>query len=161
MTDTPAFNPTALATMTEEQLRVVDVPWPNTEEDMLATVRALIDRQHDYGTCVYAMSIAAVTVFRLVARKLGVTGFQASCADMDVLRRIRNWRAGFQVVNYENLLYPQYDDKLRISPESLLRDDNVREWAAKEAKKLLATKMDAHADVLAHWRKLAAMEAAS
>lgn len=146
-----------LKTMNEEQLRAAATPWPKTEEELVEVVRSVGDREHDYGTCVYAMSIAAVAAMNYVASKLGVTGFQASCAQMDIIRRERGWQHGFMLINYENLLYPQYDEQLRVSPEKILADPKNRKYFAQEALKLLATDKGSES-VRAHWEKLARME---
>lgn len=115
------FDPEALRAMTETELRDMTVPRAETVEDLAAIVRVLTEREHTYGTCVYAMSIAAEVAFRLVASKLGVTGFQASCADMQFLSRTRGYKHGFKIVNYADILYPQYaphlSGKLTISAE--------------------------------------------
>jgi hypothetical protein len=94
--------------MTERDMREAKVPWPHSITDLTEYVNSLIDRNHDYGTCVYAMSMAAVAAYNHVAHKLGVTGFQASCADLDILKRTRHMEHGFSIINYENVLYPQY-----------------------------------------------------
>ena len=75
--------------MTEQEMRDTEVPRANTIGELSDYIESLVQQEHDYGTCVYAMSMAATAAFNYVARRLGVTGFQASCADMDVLRRTR------------------------------------------------------------------------
>lgn len=121
---------------TEKQMRDAEVPWPDTAEELSAYVTALVDRPHDYGTCVYAMSMAAVAAFNYVARKLGVTGFQSSCADLDVLRRTRGFEWG-KLLNYDNLLYPQYANSEDHFPAaSTLLEENRVELAKRAAEKL-------------------------
>src|SRR5690606_31751241 len=90
--------------MDEAQMRAAEVPWPETMDELTAYIEGLVEREHDYGTCVYAMSMAAVAAFQHVAKRLGVTGFQASCADMDVLRRTRNLDGPFMLVKGEDAL---------------------------------------------------------
>ncbi len=126
--------------------------WPKTEEEMLAQIRANLEGSHDYGTCVYAMSLSALAAFHYVASKLGVTGFQASCADMDFLRRTRGMKGGFLILKAEDLLFPQ--DDLRAKLEEFIAES--REWLCTEARKLLDERSSvAHPNVLAHWKKLA------
>jgi hypothetical protein len=84
-----------LGQMTEEQLREFKTPWPQSIEELNDIIQALVERQHDYGTCVYAMSIAAVAAYNFVAHKLGTTGFQAGCADLDIVRRNRSLKGPF------------------------------------------------------------------
>jgi hypothetical protein len=139
---------------TEQEMRAEKAPWPTTLDELKEYVASLTDRDHDYGTCVYAMSLAATAAFQHVAHKLGVTGFQASCADLDIVRRTRSMEGPFILLKGEDMLYPQYDlpGKLR---EAM---GEWAEWAAEQAaKKLAKNKQDAvHPSVWAHWVTLAA-----
>ena len=101
-------------------MRAEKAPWPKTLEELNEYITSLTDRQHDYGTCVYAMSLAAVAAFQHVASKLGVTGFQASCADLDILRRTRSMEGPFIILKAEDMCYPQYD----------LKENLARQWAS-------------------------------
>ena len=140
---------------TEAQLRDLDMPWPHDEKQLLAIIAAVAGRRHDYGTCVYAMSIAAEAAFNLVAHKLGVTGFQSSCADMDIIRRTRGYKSGFAIVNYDDLLYPQYREKFdQFQWDNLIRDN--KEHLKKLATAALKKSGAVHPDIKAHWERLAA-----
>ncbi len=88
------------------------------------------------------MSLAAVAAFYYVSHKLGVTGFQASCADMDFLQRTRSMKSGFKILDYDDLLYPQslYKFNKTISPALL---DSLK----KEASKNLEASPEAHPEV--------------
>ena len=137
---------------TEADMRESEAFSPKTPEELASYVSGLVNRPHDYGTCVYAMSLAAVAAFNYVAGALGCTGFQASCADMDILRRTRRMEHGFTIINANDLLYPQYDVPGRVN-----------EWIEKTlpalapvAAEMLRGAPDAHPDVLAHWKMLAA-----
>lgn len=145
----------AAGVATEAEMRDATVPWPQSEAELAEYIHSLAKRPHDYGTCVYAMSMAATAAFHYVAHELGCTGFQASCADMDILRRTRLMKGPFAIVKGEDLLYPQYDLRERL--EEWI--ENWTPWAAEEAKKKLAglkSEEDAHPSVIAHWHKLAA-----
>ena len=137
---------------TEQGMRESPAPTPDSVEELAQYVESLVDRNHCYGTCVYAMSLAATAAFNFVVRRLGATGFQASCADLDILRRTRRLDGPFILIKAENDLYPQYDNvaDLRAAREKW------RPWVIEQAKKKLAESSDAHPDVLAHWRRLAA-----
>lgn len=140
---------------TEQEMRESKAPSPETADELSAYIDALVNREHDYGTCVYAMSLAAVASFNYVANKLGVSGFQASCADLDVLRRTRRLDGPFMIVDGANMLYPQYDLRENLNKALL----EWEPWAAEEAKKLLEKNTDqehVHPDVRAHWECLAA-----
>ena len=136
---------------TEAEMREAKVPWPKTKKQLVEYIESLVNRQHDYGTCVYAMSMAAEAAFNYVAGKEGTTGFQASCADLDFVRRVRLLKGPFMLIKAEDMLYPQCNlfDKLS---ESM---DNWKPWAKEEAIKKLSDTSHAHPDVIAHWKKLA------
>src|SRR5258706_368302 len=134
----------------EKELRELDVPWPRNEADLLRIIRAVAKREHDYGTCVYAMSIAAEASYNYISHVLGVTGFQASCADMDFLRRTRSWKMGFQILNYENLLYPQYLDREHFPTHEDLIKENIDQLGEK-AQELLAERDNAHPNIVRWW----------
>src|SRR5512141_507260 len=119
---------------TEKEMRESKVPSIPTLEDLTEYIDSLVERPHEYGTCVYAMSMAATAAFHYVAGKLGVTGFQASCAALDVIRRTRGWEGPFLLLNAEDALYPQYDLHKRLA-ESM---HDWREWLAEEARNKLA-----------------------
>lgn len=115
-------------------------------------VDALANREHDYGTCCYAMSLSAYAAFKFIAHRLGVTGFQASIADMEFIRLTRMYPGPFTIINGEDALYPQYNLPARLE-ETLAK---WRPWLREQARKKLATDRDhAHPDVVAHWERLA------
>lgn len=146
----------SVKTMSEKELRKSDAPWPQTEKELLSYIHALVERKHTYGTCVYAMSLAAVATFHYVAHKLGATGFQAGCADLDILVRTRHLKHGFKIVNYEYLLYPQYLTDEHFPTWSMLIQEN-KAYLKEEAKKLLKTQKGAADKVKEHWKYLAAL----
>lgn len=141
--------------MTEQQMHDAEVIWPKTKEELIQYIDSLVNRPHDYGTCIYAMSMAAVAAFYYVSGQLDVTGFQASCADMDILRRTRNFKWG-KILNYENLLYPQYCNDPEEFPSAQFLIEQNKEELSKRAKEKLAdgTLNDA---VKNHWEYLASL----
>jgi len=134
----------------ETEMRDAKVPTLATLPELSSYIEDLVNRPHDYGTCVYAMSMAAVAAFNHVASKLGVTGFQASCADMDIIHRTRGIER-FMIIDLGSALYPQYDLAGRLN-EALAE---IGPWLAERAKEQLAKSPDAHPEVRAHWEKLA------
>ena len=142
--------------MTEQQMRDATVPTPDSVDQLTTYIRSLVERPHDYGTCCYAMSMAATAAFNYVAGKLGVTGFQASCADLDILARTRGFKWG-KLLNYENLLYPQYCNQSHFpTVETLLESEREKlaELAAAKLKEMEDSNFG-HPDVVAHLRTLA------
>jgi hypothetical protein len=136
-------------------------PCPESEEELLAYIREMeawpeggSDMGESYGRCAYAVAYASVATFNYLAGKLGITGFQASCADMLILSLTRGMEHGFMVLNADNLLYPQYD---------LPRQ--VHEWITDTRARLAPVaraKLDedggfAHPDVVARWEEIAAI----
>jgi hypothetical protein len=136
----------------EATLRASEAPWPKTLDELSAYIKGLVEGPHDYGTCVYAMSLSAVAAFHYVCHELGTTGFQVGCADLDVLRRTRGLKGPFAIVDAEQLLYPQTADIHGKVDEWL---EKWRPWLKEQATAKLAEGGDAHPDVRAHWKKLA------
>lgn len=73
------------------------------------------DYHHDYGTICHAITSAGIATMRAVdnSKQGGITGFQAGCIMWEF---IRNWnypnnKCGMKLVNYDDMLYPQYYDK--------------------------------------------------
>ncbi len=144
-----------LKTLDEAGMRAASIGFPKGEDELLAIIRAVAGREHDYGTCVYAMSIAGTAAMNYIASKLGMTGFQASCADMDVVRRQRGIEGPFAIFNAADLRYPQYDLHARFRKWV----GECGPWVAESCAGLLAESPDAHPNVIAHWEmKAAALE---
>lgn len=136
---------------TESELRDAEVPWPLTEKQLNEYIHSLVEREHEYGTCVYAMSMGATAAFYYVAGQLGVTGFQSSCADLDLLRRTRSMKGPFLLIKGEDALYPQYDLPGKLS-EAM---EEWKPWLKEQAVKKLSEDGGAHPKVIAHWKRLA------
>jgi hypothetical protein len=109
---------------------------------------------HDYGTICHAIASAAIAAAWAVERSPegGITGFQAGAI---MWQFITHWMSEYEdkpvrLVNYENMLYPQYEDKFSktISPDTW-------EWLQAEAKKRLADVSGAHGAVSNHWKSIA------
>jgi hypothetical protein len=138
---------------TELEMRNTKAASPDTVAELTEYIESLLAMNHDYGTCVYAMSLAAVAAFNLVAGKLGVTGFQAGMADLDILRRTRGMDGPFLIIKGEDMLYPQYDLHGKLA-EAL---KEWQPWASEQAKKKLAESPNAHEAVIQRWQDLAAL----
>lgn len=139
--------------MTLAEMRDAEVPTPSSLGHLCAYVRDLLKQEHDYDTVVYAMSMAAHATFRYVASQLGASGFQASCAGFDFMRRSRRIDGPFMLILGEHMLYPQYDIDAELN-EAL---DSWGAWAAKEVQKKLAEHPEGTvaAEVYEHWTRLA------
>lgn len=154
-----------IAQMRAQTFHDAKAPYPKSEQELYDYIGELLGQQHDYNTTIYAASLATVATFHFMMLKLGGTGFQASCADLDFLRRVRNLSGPFTLVQFEKALYPQYD----VLKEVQTFLDDCRPWLAEQAKIKLQTHMppDERANhpnvdfpyvapvVWEHWRKLA------
>lgn len=142
--------------MTEQEMRETEVLAPQSLTELSAYVDSLVNMPHDYGTCVYAMSMAAEAAFRYVAHQLGVTGFQASCADLDFLKRVRGLKGPFAIIDANDMLYPQYNIQNKVAGWM----EEWKPWAREEAKKKLADPLNsqAHPNVKARWEELAGLD---
>lgn len=120
----------------EQEMRESEGIWPKSIKELNKYIKSLESTNHDYGTCVYAVSLASVATFRYMAHKLGITGFQASCADLDVIRRTRHMEHGFSITNYSNLLYPQFLDSNHFPSLTDLLENN-KKMLAEEAREEL------------------------
>jgi hypothetical protein len=144
--------------LTEEEMREQKPFWPKSIEELVEYINSLIERPHSYGTCVYAMSYAAASAYYYVSHKLGVSGFQAGCAEMDFLRLTRHWEWG-RILDYNDLLFPQYCNEEKFpSVDTLLNNPEIKEVLAKKARQKLASGDRAHPNVIAHWEKLASLD---
>lgn len=134
----------------EVQMRESKPPECPTIQALAAYIESLVDGKHDYGTCVYAMSLAATAAFDYVASQLGVTGFQASCADADFIRRTRSIKGPFMLIKGEDFLFPQMD------PFGKLREAREKwsEWLKEEAHRRLQHAEGAAEGVIRHWETL-------
>jgi hypothetical protein len=130
---------------TEQQLRDMDVPWPKSIDELVDYIKELSEKGHDYGTAVYAMSMASVATYYYMSHVVGASGFQASCADLDFIKRTRGFR---------KLLYPQHlsDDDFPTIEKLLIENGGALKV---EAKRLLAEHKTAHPSVIEHWERLA------
>ena len=91
------------------------------------------DYGHDYGTIVHALTAGAVGTMWAMDRtpRGGITGFQVGCI---MWQFIREWnksdnKCGMALLDYDNLLYPQYADKFEKTITS-----SMWEAVQKEAK---------------------------
>ena len=112
------------------------------------------DYLHDYGTSARATAAAAFATANAFARYEGLTGFQWSFVAMDVLGQMLfpDNKLGFTVIDYDDLLYPQYEYRFterKISAEGA-------EMLKQEARDRISSSDGmVHPDVMAWWKKLA------
>lgn len=105
-----------------------------------------------YGTAPRAIAQAALATAWYLASDFGITGFQGVCTMWDF---IRDWEfpcneCGMKIVDYDNMLYPQYDYKFEKTIPA-----RTFESLQKTAKKKLEEHNGCvHPAVAAHWRSI-------
>ena len=126
-----------------------------TLDDLPEFLRELTeDYGHDYGTICHAVAAGAVAAAWAVEHSPagGITGFQAGCVMWEFIRHWQNsgTHKPLRLVDYENMLYPQYDHAFEktISPDT---------WKhlQRKARELLADRSSAASSVVNHWRSIA------
>lgn len=112
----------------------------------------LNDYEHDYGTACHAVAACALAGAWLGCHKEGLTGFQAGFVMWDF---IKGWiksenTCGMKLVDYDDMLYPQYDHKFEKTISQ-----NTWHCLQEEAKRQLKEAGGAHPEVKAHWKNIA------
>ena len=146
-----------LPRVTETEMREKETPRPRSLLALLWYIVAVVFKRHDYGSGAYAMTLAAVAAFNYVSHKIGASGFQASCADLAILRHTRHWDFG-RLIDYSLLLYPQYCNDDFYGWREIIAAN--REEFAKRAQEKIDQEEPggqnrAAPSVLAHWLWLA------
>ena len=105
-----------------------------------------------YGDAPRAIAQAALATAWYLSGRFGITGFQAGATMWDF---IQDWGSIAELTNcaklvdYDNLLYPQYEYKFDKSIDS-----ETWENIQKAAKKLLSDRDYAHPNVIKHWQSI-------
>ena len=105
-----------------------------------------------YGTAPRAIAQAALATAWYLSSEFGITGFQAGYTMWDFIRgwSFFNNECGMKIVDYDNMLYPQYAYKF----EKTISKD-IFESLQKTAKKNLEKHNEyAHSDVIKHWQSI-------
>lgn len=146
-------------------------PWPDTEEELIAYVREMLawpegatEPGEGYGRAAYAVAYAALATFNYTAGRLGITGYQAGCAELEILAQTRGMKNGFLVLDADKLLYPQYDllEQARgwIEETRTRMAETAKEKIYDAQKEPFVGGLPVHPDVLARWREIAALKPA-
>lgn len=135
---------------------------PKTLEELVKYIeaqKALSDAAgtdaEGYGAAAQYVANVAVAAFNFAAHEEGITGFQASWADLEFLAKVRNLKGPFAILDSEKMLYPQYPTAVEQAREY---EEEWKPWLAKEAKRLMTVRKQEEVAprVWAHWEKLAA-----
>lgn len=128
-----------------------------TVEDLTAFVNhVMFDYSHDYGTACHAITACALAAAWLGSHAEHITGFQASLIMWGFIFKWwkKNNKCGLKMIDYDDMLFPQYSYKFEKTISSGY-------WDAiqKEAENLLSKNNDhASPDVVKHWESIVSGE---
>lgn len=108
----------------------------NTTEELAEFINFISNTPLGYGTVVYAQCAAMLAAQHIVniSEQGGITGFQAGFIGWEMVKKFMSvGKCGLAIVDYENMLYPQYKDKF----EKTISRDIFKELQ-KKAKQRLA-----------------------
>ena len=92
------------------------------------------DGPYDYNTAAEAMSEALLETEKVVAEKLGLTGFQFGWAQMNYLAESRSLDAGGILLDFKDFCYPQYDLHEKLDKAIQKSREQIISFAEKEVK---------------------------
>ena len=112
----------------------------------------LVDTSHDYGTICHAIGALTIAAGWMGSYMHGITGFQAGCVMWDFIRQweYRRNECGLKIVDYDNMLYPQYQDRF----EKTIKPSQFKKMQEVAAKRLEESHLMAHPDVIKHWQSI-------
>ena len=95
----------------------------------------------DYGTAPRAIAQASVATAWYLAYVFGITGFQAGFVMWDFIRdwQYRNNECGLKIIDYDNMLYPQYEYKFTEKTISKRQWEALQKKAQKEIDRIQET----------------------
>ena len=124
--------------MTSEEFSKMEMPWPDNVQELTSYIEELKEKYNtSYNDAVYGPALAAIAAFNYTASQMGLSGSQASYSEMLFLEKLRKIKHGFRILNYDNLLYPQYLKDFNLSAEILIRKnlDELKKVAKEELEK--------------------------
>lgn len=111
------------------------------------------DYFHDYGTVCHAIAACAIAAACAAdaTSQGGITGFQAGFVLWGFIRQwmYENNKCGLKLVDYDNMLYPQYREKFEKTIPN-----GVWEKLQEEARQLLKDDKFAAFEVKRHWESI-------
>jgi len=140
----------------EADMMIAVTACAQSPEDLLEYIDSLINREHSYGTQIYAASMAAYATYLYVSQQVNLSGLQKSLADLDFIRRTRGLTSPFIILQAALLL--ESPDGIEQMIEKQLPE--WLKWAAKAARLRLAGYREAAIDpkLWEHWKRLAAYD---
>ena len=125
-----------------------------TKEQLDELLKEIVEsKELCYGTIVFAISGAMLATAHYINESEvgGITGFQAGFIGWEMIRKflVHENKTALKIINYDDLLYPQYKNKFKK-----VIDYELWKTIQDEAKILLSTHKDAHPKVIKHWGKI-------
>lgn len=124
--------------MTGNEFLKMKMPWPDNVQELTSYIEEVKEKYNtSYNDAVYGPALAAIAAFNYTASQMGLSGFQASYSEMLFFEKLRDIKHGFMILNYDNLLYPQYLKDFNLSAETLIRKnlDSLKKAAKEELEK--------------------------
>lgn len=129
-----------------------------TPEDIKALLDEVLQKfNYDYGVAPRSVAGFCVAAAHFLACAMGLTGFQASFITWDFILgfSMTNNKCGLKMVDFDQMLYPQYGYKFEktISASTW---KSIQEEAKKKLDKFDSDEETAAAPVVEHWRAIVA-----
>jgi len=126
-----------------EEFKTIKEQWEKEAKEMTLEAlpkflkRLTEEYRHDYGTICSAMAVGAVATAYAVNKtpQGGITGFQAGAVMWDFISGwlFKDNKIGLTLINYDDLLYPQYEDSCNTISSEIWK--NLQKEAKKEIEK--------------------------
>lgn len=125
-----------------------------TKADLDELLKEVVESEDlDYGKIVYAMSACMIATSKYIDRSEvgGITDFQAGFIGLEMVREFMVYdnQAGMKIINYDNMLYPQYEVCFQ-------KTISQKTWKSlqEQAEMKLKETPDAHPEVIIHWKSI-------
>lgn len=121
-------------------------------DDLMNYIKNIRDNYDiGYGTAPRAIAQAALATSYYLADMFGITGFQAGFVMWDFIKdwSFRGNKCGLKIVNYDDMLYPQYNYKF----QKTIKKDTF-EALQKAAENNLKKYKSASSTVIEHWKSI-------
>ena len=122
-------------------------------EEFAAFAKELLEEtHHDYGTICHAIGALTIAAGWMGSHMHGITGFQASFVMWDFIRQWQYDRneTGLKIVDYDKMLYPQYDNEF----EKTITSKQFEKMQEVAAKRLQGDMKFVHPGVAKHWQSI-------
>ena len=125
-----------------------------TFDDLVQFLQYVEDNcNYGYGEAPRSIAQAALAVAWYLASEFRITGFQAGCTMWDFIQDwfYTNNKCGMRIMDYDEMLYPQYEYKFRKT----ISEETFSAIQKEAAIKLENESNYASPDVLQHWKSIA------